>query len=114
MNEWVVDEDSFFSLFECYLVKHNHFKYLGGLIAYTVKSDLYDRYISKLNAEHNQNELEQLPFLSEECKLGKTKSYSLYIKIFKQLNITIHLHPNTYIYTYIYIFIYIYIYINYT
>jgi hypothetical protein len=51
MNDWGLDENSFFSLFEVYIMKYNNIKYLGGLIAYSVKADLYDRYISKLNAE---------------------------------------------------------------
>ena len=71
LQEWSVDDDSYFSVFEGYLMKLNNIKYLGGMIGYTVKAELYDRYMNKLNAEQNQNELEQLPFLSEESKLGK-------------------------------------------
>jgi hypothetical protein len=47
LTEWLAEEDAFFSLFEGYLIRsaHDGAKYIGGMLGYTVKIDLYNKYM---------------------------------------------------------------------
>jgi len=43
-KEWSAYEYSFFALFEATLKKVGNSKYIAGLLGYTVKMDLYNKY----------------------------------------------------------------------
>lgn len=59
LTEWLAEEDAFFSLFEGYLTKHSDgAKYIGGMVGYTVKIDLYNKYMHQLEEVNQVDNIE--------------------------------------------------------